>query len=125
MPAEAAHDREVCRQLGIKSNLSIPLSLGGGPLIGVLGFNTTRAEHDWPDALVDQLQLIGQIFANALVRKRFELALRESEERLSLAADSAFGVLGAGLPHRRLLDQREGSGDLRVFSGPSHQHGGF
>lgn len=89
MPAEAAHDREVCRQLGIKSNLSIPLSLGGGPLIGVLGFNTTRAEHDWPDALVDQLQLIGQIFANALVRKRFELALRESEERLSLAADSA------------------------------------
>ena len=89
MPAEAAHDREVCRQLGIKSNLSIPLSVGGGPLIGVLGFNTTRAEHDWPDALVDQLQLIGQIFANALVRKRFELALRESEERLSLAADSA------------------------------------
>jgi formate hydrogenlyase transcriptional activator len=89
MPAEAAHDREVCRQLGVKSNLSIPLSVGGGPLVGVLGFNTTRAERDWPDALVNQLKLIGQIFTNALTRKRFELALRESEERLSVAADSA------------------------------------
>jgi len=89
MPSEAAHDREVCRHLGVKSNLSIPLSVGGGPLIGVLGFNTTRAERDWPDALVNQLQLIGQIFTNLLARKRFDLALRESEERLSVAADSA------------------------------------
>jgi formate hydrogenlyase transcriptional activator len=89
MPAEAAHDREVCRLLGVKSNLSIPLSLGGGPLIGVLGLNTTRAERNWPDALVNQLQLIGQIFTNALARKRFELTLRESEERLSVTADSA------------------------------------
>jgi formate hydrogenlyase transcriptional activator len=89
MPAEAAQDREVCRQLGIKSNLSLPLSVGGEPLIGVLGMNTTRAERDWPDALVKQLQLIAQIFANALARKRFELALRKSEERLSVAADSA------------------------------------
>jgi len=89
MPAEAAQDREVCRQLGIKSNLSLPLSVGGERLIGVLGLNTTRAERDWPDALVKQLQLIAQIFANALARKRFELALRESEERLKVAADSA------------------------------------
>jgi len=89
MPAEGAHDREVCRQIGVKSNLSIPLSVGGGHLIGVLGFNTTRAERDWPDALVNQLKLIGQIFTNALNRKRFELALRQSEERLSVAADSA------------------------------------
>jgi formate hydrogenlyase transcriptional activator len=89
MPAEAAHDRGVLHQLGIKSNLTIPLSVGGGPLIGVLGLNTTRAERDWSDALVDQLKLIGQVFTNALARKRFELALRQSEERLSVAADSA------------------------------------
>ena len=29
LPTEAAHDREVCRQLGIKSNLTLPLSVGG------------------------------------------------------------------------------------------------
>ena len=89
MPEEAAHDREVCRQFGVKSNLSLPLSVGGGPLIGMLGLNTTRTEREWPDALVKQLQLIAQVFANALGRKRSEEALRESEARLSLASDSA------------------------------------
>ena len=77
MPAEAAHDREVCRQLGVKSNLSIPLSVGGGPLIGVLGLNTTREERGWPDALVKRLQLVAQIFTNTLERKRMEAKLRE------------------------------------------------
>ena len=48
-----------------------------------------RAERDWPDAVVKRLQLVAQVFANALARKRADEALRESEERLSLAADSA------------------------------------
>jgi formate hydrogenlyase transcriptional activator len=89
LPAEAAVDREVCRQLGVKSNLTIPLSVGGEPPIGVLGFNALRTERDWPEALVKRLQLVAQIFANALARKRADQALRESEERLNLAADSA------------------------------------
>ena len=36
-----------------------------------------------------RLQLVAQVFANALARRRHELSLRESEERLTLAADSA------------------------------------
>ena len=80
MPAEAAHDRESCRQLGIKSNLCLPLSVGGEPPFGILGLNTTQAERDWPDALVKRLQLVAQIFTNALARKRTDQALRESEE---------------------------------------------
>ena len=88
LPTEAAHDREVCQRLGIKSNLCLPLSVGGEP-VGILGLNTTRAERDWPEVLVKRLQLVAQIFANALARKRADQALRESQERLSLAADSA------------------------------------
>ena len=89
LPAEAARDRETLRQFGIKSNLALPLSVGGEPPFGILGLNTTQAERDWPDALVKRLQLVAQIFANALARKRADQALRESEERLSLAADAA------------------------------------
>ena len=88
-PAEAAQDREVCRQLGIKSNLSIPLAVGGERPVGALGLNTTRAERDWPEAMVKRLQLVAQIFTNALARKRADEALRESQERLSLTVDSA------------------------------------
>ena len=63
--------------------------VGGESPVGILGLNTTRAERDWPEALVKRLQLLAQIFANALARKRADQALRESQERLSLAADSA------------------------------------
>ena len=93
LPAEAARDRQVAREMGVKSNLTIPLSVGGQPAVGALGFNTLRTQRDWPDPLVKRLQLVAQIFANALARKRADQALRESELRLSLATDSA----GAGL----------------------------
>ena len=42
---------------------------------------------------MNRLRLVAQVFANALARRRAERTLRESEERLSLAVDSA----GAGL----------------------------
>ena len=63
--------------------------MGGAPPVGLIGFNTLAAERDWPDAVVKRLQLIAQVFTNALSRRRTDEALRESEERLSLAADSA------------------------------------
>jgi len=89
LPPEAAVDRESCRRLGVKSNLTVPLSVGAASRVGVLGFNAARVERDWPDALVKRLQLVAQVFTNALARKRADDALRESEERLALAADSA------------------------------------
>jgi PAS domain S-box-containing protein len=89
LPAEAARDRETFRHFGVKTSLTIPLSVGGGPPVGALSFNAVQAERDWPDALVTRLNLIAQVFANALARKRHELDLQESEARLSLAADSA------------------------------------
>jgi formate hydrogenlyase transcriptional activator len=93
LPAEAARDQEVWRHYGIKTSLTIPLLTGGGPPIGVLSFNTMRAERTWPEAFVKRLQLVAQIFTNALARKRSDEILREGEARLSLATDAA----GAGL----------------------------
>ena len=48
-----------------------------------------REERDWPEMVVSYLQLLAQVFANALSRKRADEALRKSEERLNLAADAA------------------------------------
>ena len=89
LPEAAALDRQNLRLFGVKSNLTVPLLVGGTANVGALGFNTTRMERDWPDVVVKRLQLIAQVFANALARKRTDEALREGEERLSLAADSA------------------------------------
>jgi formate hydrogenlyase transcriptional activator len=96
LPDEASRDRESCVQLGIKSNLTIPISVGGEDAIGILGLNTTRVERAWPDDLVKRLQLVAQIFASALARKRSDQALRASEElsrkraaRIAAAVDAA------------------------------------
>ena len=89
IPAEAAVDREFCRLHGIKSVLCLPLSLGGGQPFGALGFNALQAECDWSDTLVRQLQLVAQVFTNALARQRHELLLQRSEARLTAGAELA------------------------------------
>jgi two-component system, LuxR family, sensor kinase FixL len=93
LPPEAAIDQEQLRYFGIKSSLTFPLSPGGGPLIGAISFNYMREGPTWPEALVRRLGLVAQIFANALARKHADEKLREGEERLSLATESA----GVGL----------------------------
>jgi two-component system, LuxR family, sensor kinase FixL len=88
-PAAAAHDQEVCRHYGIKSVVVCPLYVGNGTPFGALGFNTLKEERDWSEEIISQLQIVSQIFANALNRKNTERNLLESEARLRLAADSA------------------------------------
>ena len=89
VPPEGARDREVWEHFGVKSVLTFPLSAGGESIFGCVGFHAVREERSWPDEIVQRLQLVAQIFANAVVRKRSDSALRESEERLDLAAAAA------------------------------------
>ncbi len=89
LPPQAAIDRENSRLFGVKSNLTFPLGLGGASPIGILGLNTLRAERDWPDALVQRLQLVAQVFTNALARERYERRLLQSEARLAASAELA------------------------------------
>jgi PAS domain S-box-containing protein len=88
LPPEAAAERAYCIGVDFKSHLSLPLQVGGS-VLGVVAFGSFRREFDWPDDLVQSLQLVGEIFANALARKRAELALRASEGRFRLMADTA------------------------------------
>ena len=55
LPAEAAVDRESASHAGIKSNLTLPLAVGGEPPVGALAFSTTVAERAWPPLLVQRL----------------------------------------------------------------------
>ena len=89
LPPEAARDLESFRQYGTKSTLVFPLSTGGGKVLGLLTFAMMQEERSWPEMAVKRFQLVAQVFANALARKHADDALRESEERLSLATDSA------------------------------------
>jgi PAS domain S-box-containing protein len=89
LPPDAARDRDTWHRYGTKSTLVVPLLAGGGTILGALSFAQLREERAWPERVVKYLQLIAQVFANALSRKKADEALRKSEERLSLAADAA------------------------------------
>ena len=89
LPPEAVRDREVWQHFGVKSVLIFPLATGGEAVFGLLGFHIVREGRPWPEEIVQRLQMVSQIFANALLRKRTDAALRESEERLQLAAEAA------------------------------------
>jgi formate hydrogenlyase transcriptional activator len=80
-------------QFRLKSTVAMPLRAGGKPIIGVLSFDNLREEHHSPPEIIKRLQLVAEIFCNALTRKSNEMSLRESETRLSLAAE----IAGAGI----------------------------
>ncbi len=93
LPPEADRDREFLRKYGTKSDVVVPLSIGEGPVFGILTFAVMREERRWPETVVMGFKLIAQVFANALARRQAEMALRESEARLTMATNAA----GAGL----------------------------
>ncbi len=70
-------------------------------MFGTLSFASSREREGWPEDLVKRLQLVAEVFANALARARTEQRLRDSEERLRLATDAG----GAG-PWVLTLDNR-------------------
>lgn len=97
--AEAAVDRATYVRLGIKSHVEVPLTTGGS-VLGALTFSTVGAERVWPDELVQRLQLLGQVFASILSRRRSEVEAQRLRRDLShVGRVSTMGELTASLAH--------------------------
>jgi signal transduction histidine kinase len=80
LPPEAVREWEFAQKSGIKSNLTIPLKVTGS-VVGGIGFASFRAAREWPAELVQRLRLVGDIFTNALARKRADEALERATEQ--------------------------------------------
>lgn len=83
LPPNAVLEREFLARTGPKSNLTIPLKVTGA-VVGGIGFASFRSQLEWPDDLVRRLRLVGDIFTNALARKRADEALRCATEQTAL-----------------------------------------
>jgi len=96
---EATHeDKAFLQRQGIQSNLAIPLEAEGS-VLGCLSFVTVYENRVWSSRLVDQLKIVGQVFANALMRKRSDEALVASE----MLKGAILTSISSGLA---VLDQR-------------------
>jgi len=100
LPPEADRDREHFLTYGTKSTVLVPLSVGEGPVFGLLAFAVMREERSWPETAVQAFKLIAQVFANALARKRAEAeAARTRSELLHVERSLRLSELTASLAH--------------------------
>jgi signal transduction histidine kinase len=100
LPAEAVHEREAYRQGGMpRSHLVVPFKVGHS-VLGGIAFGSFRKLYEWPDELVQSLKLAGEIFANAVARKRSEEKETRLRDQLALAGRvSLTGELAASIAH--------------------------
>jgi PAS domain S-box-containing protein len=79
VPTAAIAERTHAMRTGAKSMLGIPVQTG--TTLYVMTFSCVHAYRKWPKSLVRRLQLVGEIFASALVRGSAERSLLASEAR--------------------------------------------
>lgn len=92
LPPEADVDKQSFEMFQIRSGTHFPITALRS---AEYSFGITSGDYDrnCPEEHIPRLRLLGELFVNSIERSKAELALRESEERLSLAASAA----GAGL----------------------------
>lgn len=97
LPEEAIHERQYCLQRGLKSHLTLPLTMGGS-ILGAMTFGYYRRYVTWPEDLIQRLRIAGEVFANALVRKRAEEALEAERQRLFTLLDELPALVSIKTP---------------------------
>jgi len=88
LPPEARAEKELLLDLGVKSLVSVPMVLNNS-LVGFLGFDMVRREKTWSERTVSLLKIVGEIFVNALERRRSGLGLKESEKKYRRLVDNS------------------------------------
>jgi PAS domain S-box-containing protein len=76
LPPEANVDKQTYAEWGIRSALDIPI-ITDGPGVHVIVINSVKSERVWQEELFPRLQLLGEIFVNALERKQTRLELEQ------------------------------------------------
>jgi signal transduction histidine kinase len=99
LPDEAAVDRRSYLALRVRPQVAVPL-VAGKTVVGGLVLSTAGADRARPDELMQHLQLLGEVFANALSRRQGELeAQRLRQDLAHIGRVSAMGELTASLAH--------------------------
>jgi signal transduction histidine kinase len=81
LPAEANVDKQTWIGWGIRSTLSIPISIEES-IVHAITINAVKSEKIWPEELFPRFRLLGEIFVNALQRKQAEAEVNRAREQL-------------------------------------------
>ena len=70
-------DRANYRAVGIRSAVTVPLSVAG-EVVGAVGFNMLREERHWDSEILHRLTVIAAAFSSVLARRKSEEALKKA-----------------------------------------------
>jgi signal transduction histidine kinase len=114
LPPEAAVDAATWRRVGVKSNLTLPMTVGAR-IEGAIALASLRREREWPEHLVSRLRIIADVFGNALAHKRAQEDL-EAAMAFEQRASAILGALLTAAPADQDPVIEAGLGDMaRVF----------
>jgi transcriptional regulator with GAF, ATPase, and Fis domain len=111
-------DRENYRSVGIRSAVTIPLSVGGH-LLGAVGFNTLREAREWRPEALHRLRVLAAAFGNVLARQKSDEALRAALAQVERLRDQ---LHAENLYLRREADERLGADLVVVGQSASLRH---
>jgi diguanylate cyclase (GGDEF)-like protein/PAS domain S-box-containing protein len=77
---EANAEKEFLQSNGCESLILVLLVLKKS-FVGFLGFDSVRVEKTWPNEIIGQLKMVGEIFSNALARRRMKEGLKQIGEK--------------------------------------------
>jgi PAS domain S-box-containing protein len=87
LPLDAQKERAFLLEGGCKFVAIVPLR-GAGLTVGSLVFSSFHV-GTWTDQVIQQFQVVAEVFASVLVRTRIEDGLLESQQRFQMMADTA------------------------------------
>ena len=99
LPPEAHVSKRTWIEWGTRSTLNIPILIGES-VDYAISINSVKSERVWPEAFIPRLRLLGEIFVNALERKRAEQEAFDARRELTrMERLSRMGELSASLSH--------------------------
>src|SRR5215510_7866764 len=94
LPPEAAYDHAIWRRVGVKSNLTLPMTVGGR-VEGAIAIASLRRERYWPDQIISRLRILADVFGNALAHKRAQESLDSAMRFERLVSETLAALLTA------------------------------
>ncbi len=102
LPEKAAAEKQEFTLRSIGSLIMAPMFCSGS-LVGVLGFDFVRCEKRWSEENIAMLRIAGEIFANALVRTKAEVGLRQAKEKYHAIFENAVEGIYQTTPEGRFI----------------------
>jgi PAS domain S-box-containing protein len=86
---KSINEYQYCRTIGIQSFIVLPIEIENAPLCAI-GLDAIRQKRQWPQEIQDRLRIIGEIFANTIVRRHAEKKSEEASLRYRTVADFTY-----------------------------------